>query len=83
MALRSERNSNEPSETAIGWPPIRADVLPAARGRRVAVAGQQPFIADTAAEAWSMAKAAHPDDDGAIMQFVFKENHARIYANRG
>ena len=34
------------------------DLLPQARGRYVAVAGQEPFVADTYADAWAMATAA-------------------------
>jgi hypothetical protein len=59
-----------------------ADVLPRARGRHLAIAGQEPFVADTAEEAWAMAMAAHPDDDGALLQYVRPERGPRIYANR-
>jgi hypothetical protein len=59
-----------------------ADLLPQARGKHLAVAGQQAFIADTPAEAWAMAKAAHPDDDGAFGRYVFPNTWPRIYANR-
>jgi hypothetical protein len=58
-------------------------LLPRARGKFVAVAGQEAFIADTAEEAWRMARAAHPEDDGAISQYVFPEGGQRIYAYRG
>ena len=57
------------------WPGL----LPAARGKFIAVAGQEAFIADSAEEAWAMAKAAHPDDDGAIDQYVRPELGPRIY----
>jgi uncharacterized protein YbdZ (MbtH family) len=50
------------------------DLLPQARGRYVAVAGQEPFVADTYADAWAMATAAHPDDDGAWGQYVPQVN---------
>jgi hypothetical protein len=60
-----------------------ADLLPQARGRFVAVAGQQAYLADSAEEAWSWAKAAHPEDDGAIVQYVRREQGPRIYAHRG
>jgi hypothetical protein len=60
------------------WP----DLLPQARGRHVAVAGQEAFIADTAEEAWAMAKAAHPDDTGALLQYVIPHPGPRIYADR-
>ena len=37
-----------------------ADLLPQARGKFVAVPGQQAFIADTPEGAWAMARAAYP-----------------------
>ena len=48
------------------WP----DLLPAAKGKYVAVAGQEAFIADTPEAAWRWAEEAHPDDTGALVQFV-------------
>ena len=59
------------------WP----DLLPQARGKFLAVAGQEAFLADTPEEAWRRARAAHPDDDGAISQYVFPEGGLRIYAH--
>jgi hypothetical protein len=47
-----------------------ADLLPNARGRFVVVAGEEAFVAETADAAWSQARAAHPEDDGAFGQFV-------------
>lgn len=44
------------------------EVLPQARGKFLAVAGQEAFIADTPAEAWAWAKATHPEDNGAMVQ---------------
>ena len=51
------------------WP----ELAPLARGRHLAVAGQEAFIAGTGEEAWAMAQAAHPDDDGALLQYVRAE----------
>ena len=59
-----------------------ADLLPQARGKFVAVAGQEAFIAATPEEAWAMARAAHPEDDGALSQYVFPGQGPRIYENR-
>ena len=59
-----------------------AELLPRARGRFVAVAGQEAFLADTPGEAWRLARAAHPEDDGVISQYVFPEGGPRVYANR-
>lgn|SRR5487761_1183971 len=58
------------------------ELLPDARGRFVAVAGLEAFVADTSDEAWARAKQAHPDDDGAFVQYVFRVAGPRIYANR-
>ena len=49
--------------------------LPNARGRYVAVANEQPFVADTAEAAWSWAYGQFPPDDGAIV--------LRVPAERG
>jgi len=57
-----------------------ADVLPQARGKFLAVAGQEPFIADTPEEAWAWAKATHPEDDGAFVHYIRPETGPRIYA---
>src|SRR5262245_64519163 len=59
------------------------DLLPRARGKFLAVAGQQAFLADTPAEAWALAKAAHPEDGGAFSQYVRPEPGPRAYALRG
>jgi len=59
-----------------------AEVLPQARGKFLAVAGQEPFIADTPAEAWAWVEAAHPEDNGAIVRYIRTETGPRIYADR-
>jgi hypothetical protein len=58
-----------------------AEVVPKARGRFLAIAGEQAFVADTPAEAWELARAAHPEDDGAISQYVPPEGGPRIYGH--
>lgn len=60
-----------------------ADLLPQARGKFIAVAGQETFIAETPAEAWAWADKTHPEDMGAIVQYVRKAVGPRFYANRG
>jgi hypothetical protein len=55
------------------------ELLPHARGRFVAVADQQAFVADSAREAWEWARTSHPGDDGAIVQYVRKSTEPRIY----
>ena len=60
------------------WP----EIVPRARGRFLAVAGQEAFIADSMEEAWALAMAAHPEDTGAHLQYVIPERGPRIYADR-
>jgi hypothetical protein len=60
-----------------------ADVLPQARGKFLAVADQEPFIADTAAVAWEWAEATHPEDDGAMVRYIPTAKGPRMYGNRG
>jgi hypothetical protein len=55
-----------------------ADVLPQARGKFLAVAGLQPFIGETVEEARSLARAAHPEDQGMLLQYVRPEKGPRI-----
>lgn len=57
------------------------DVLPQARGRFVAVAGQEAFIAETPVEAWAWVEATHPEDNGAIVRYVRTQRGPRLYAD--
>jgi len=59
------------------------DLLPQARGKHVAVAGQEAFLADTAEQAWAWTKAAHPEDNGAFVHYVRQGEGPRIYGHRG
>lgn len=58
------------------------DVLPQARGKFLAVAEQEAFIADTAAAAWAWAATTHPEDDGAIVRYIRTEKGPRMYGHR-
>jgi hypothetical protein len=51
------------------------------RGKFLAVAGQEGFIAPTPEEAWAWVDTTHPEDDGAIVQYVRPETGPRIYAS--
>lgn len=59
------------------------DVLPQAYGKFIAIAGQEAFIADTPRAAWTWAKATHPEDRGALVEYVMPPGGPRFYANRG
>src|SRR5438046_2190304 len=45
-------------------------VMPQARGKFVAVAGQEAFLAESADEAWAWAARVHPEDISPLVQFV-------------
>lgn len=60
-----------------------ANVLPQARGKFLAVAGQEAFIAETPTEAWAWVDAVHPEDDGATVRYVRPEKGPRIYVDHG
>ena len=72
---RGRRNTNW---LEAHWP----DLLPQARGKHLAVAGQEAFIADTPEEAWAWVETTHPEDDGAFVQYVIPERGPRFYGNR-
>jgi hypothetical protein len=59
-----------------------ADLLPAVRGKHLAVAGEEAFVADSAEQAIALARTAHPEDDGLLVQYVRTERGPRIYASR-
>ncbi len=58
-------------------------LLPQARGRFLAVAGQEAFLGETPEEAWAQAQAVHPEDAGVLVQYVLPQQGPRSYANRG
>ena len=57
------------------WP----DLLPQARGKFIAVAGQESFLADTPEGARELAEGAHPNDMGIFVQYVLPHSGPRIY----
>src|SRR5438270_12014117 len=59
------------------------ELLPQAYGKYLAVAGQEPFLADCVEEVLALAKAAHPDDKGILLQYVIPPGTETIYGIRG
>jgi hypothetical protein len=51
------------------------------RGKCICIAGEELFAADTPEEALALAKAAHPEDNGAFLRYLPREKMARIYAH--
>jgi hypothetical protein len=58
------------------------ELLPQAFGKFIAIAGQVPYIADSPRDAWAWAEANHPEDRGALVEYVFPPGGPRFYANR-
>jgi hypothetical protein len=57
-------------------------ILPEARGKFLAVADEEAFLAGSPEEAWKWVSANHPEDSGAIVRYIREELGPRIYANR-
>ena len=57
------------------------EIYPRYRGKHICVAGAALFVGDTPAEAWALATAAHPDDDGRFLYYIPREPLARVYVH--
>ena len=58
------------------------ELLPRARGKFIAVADGEGFVAETVQAAWAWVDENHPEDGGAFVQYVPRVQGPRIYANR-
>lgn len=52
------------------------------RGKHICVAGEELFVGDTPEEVFGKARAAHPEDDGYFLKYVYRERMVRIYAHQ-
>ena len=75
---QDERASQNSAWLQAHW----SDLLPQARGKFLVVAGQEAFLSDVLDEALAQARAAHPDDHGALAQYVLPRTGPRIYSPR-
>ena len=57
-----------------------SEVFTRYRGKRICVAGEELFVADTAEEALALARAAHPEDDAPLLRVIPRSKNPRIYA---
>lgn len=62
--------------------PQATEIYEQFRGQGVVIAGQETFAAKTPEEAWALAKATHPDDEGRFIIYVPRERMARIYGHQ-
>ena len=52
------------------------------RGKFIVVAGEELFVGATPTEALALARAAHPDDHGSLIRYIYPKKAARIYAHQ-
>ena len=79
--VERHRQQDERHRRNLQWLQAHWGDLPEPRGRYVAVADEQAFVAETAEVAWDWARSQHPDDNGAVVMFVPREKGWRIYLN--
>ncbi len=82
LTIARHRRQDERHRRNLQWLQAHWSDLQESRGRYVAVADQQTFVADTAEVAWQWTRDQHPDDDGAVVMFVPREKEWRVYADR-
>jgi hypothetical protein len=81
VVLAAARVRNERFGRNLDWFQAHADEIGrTCRGKCICIAGQELFVADTSPEAFALAQAAHPDDDGFFIHYIPRERLARIYA---
>ncbi|MGE0127430.1 MAG: hypothetical protein AB7U82_04910 [Blastocatellales bacterium] len=51
------------------------------RGKFIVVAGEELIVGDTPEEALALARAAHPEDEGRIIRYIYPKKMARVYGN--
>lgn len=57
-----------------------SDLLPQAKGKFLAVADQQAFVAETLDAALEWVRTEHPEDSGHIIEYVWPSTGPRIYS---
>jgi len=82
VAVAQALARNERFERNWAWLEAHATEVYGHRGKFICIAAEQLFVAESVEEAYSQAKAAHPDDDGAFTRYIPVERLARIYADR-
>ncbi len=79
--LAAARVRRERFERNWSWMEAHAGEVYGHRGKFVCVAGEELFVADTAEEVLTRARAAHPDDDGRFTRYIPLTKAARVYAH--
>ena len=53
------------------------DIYERYRGKYICIAGAELFVADSALAAQALGKAAHPDDEGSLVEYIPRERKWR------
>jgi hypothetical protein len=65
----------------LAWFERHAPEIASHRGKCICIAGEELFAAATPDEALALARAAHPDDDGFFLHYLYREKAERIYGH--
>jgi hypothetical protein len=88
LDLTSEERSRRDAqmqrfERNLTWYSVHSqDIETANRGKTVCVAGEELFVGHDTDEVLSMARAAHPEDNGFFLRYIPRTPAIRIYAHR-
>ncbi len=79
--LRKAEEQRKRFDRNAAWLEAHAsEIYPRYRGKCIAIAGEEIFVADTPKEALLLAGTAHPEDDGCFVRYLPREKGPRIYA---
>jgi len=82
--IRKSREQRKRFDRNAAWLEAHgSEIYPRYRGKCIAIAGEELFVADTSQEAIALARAAHPEDSGCFVRYIPSEKGPRIYACRG
>ena len=78
--LATAQVQDERFEQNVSWLREHAEeVYSHHRGKFICIAGGELFVADTPEEVLSLARRAHPEDNGRYLRYIPREKVARIY----
>lgn len=79
--LASARARHERYMRNYAWLEANAKEVFSHRDKLICIAGQELFVGDSVEDVVRRAKAAHPEDDGYILEYIPLRRGARIYAH--
>ena len=82
VEIAEARARAEKFDRNYAWLEAHAAEVFSHRGTYICIAGQQLFVGDDIKHLLAQARAAHPEDDAPLFQFVPKNRGPRIYAHR-